>query len=65
MNKILISKLNNTAPSLLPVLLIGGPLVLGQDGLKHRAVQGSLDAESSAVKEVLPEMFVYCYSQNG
>jgi len=52
MKKMLISK-QNGIPSLLPVLLIGGPLVLGQDSLQHGAVQGSLDAESPSVKEVL------------
>ena len=40
-------------PSLLPVLLIGGPLVLGEHGLQHRAVQGALDAEGPGVKQVL------------
>ena len=43
----------NDIPSLLPVLLIGGPLVLGQDSLEHRTVQRTLDAESPSVKEVL------------
>ena len=50
----LISKQNDNTPSLLPVLLISGPLVLGQDGFEHRTVQGSLDAESPSIKEVLP-----------
>ena len=45
-------------PSPLPVLLIGGPLVLGQDGLKHWALQGALDAESPSVKEVLQVIFL-------
>ena len=57
MKKTLVSK-QNYIPSLLPVLLIGGPLVLGQDSLQHRAVQGSLDAESPSVKEVLSEILV-------
>merc|ERR1719167_913300 len=46
-------EVGSQVPSLLPVLLIGGPLVLRQDGFEHCAVQGSLDAESSSVKEVL------------
>merc|ERR1719167_1833644 len=46
-------KVGSQVPSLLPVLLVGGPLVLGQDSFQHRAVQGSLDAESPPVKEVL------------
>merc|ERR1719323_1777455 len=47
------SKVRGQVPSLLPVLLIGGPLVLGEHGLQHRAVQGALDAESPGVKQVL------------
>ena len=57
MKKMLISK-QNGIPSLLSVLLVGGPLVLGQDSLQHGAVQGSLDAESPSVKEVLSEISV-------
>ena len=53
MNKVLMLFSKGFPPSLLPVLLIGGPLVLGQDSLEHRAVQRALDAESPSVKEVL------------
>ena len=54
MNKVLVLFSKGFPPSLLPVLLIGGPLVLGQDSLQHCAVQGALDAEGTTVKEVLP-----------
>ena len=53
MSKVLVLFSKGFPPSLLPVLLIGGPLVLGQHGLQHRAVQRALDAEGPGVKQVL------------